>query len=85
MQSLLILLMTLMCFAIIPILSHAQTGSSPAINSSPISQPLTREGDLAVELAGALKLGITENGAEAEDLLTAADVATHNGCYPGYS
>ena len=53
-------------------------------NSSPISQPLIREGTLAVKLAGDLKLGITENEAEAEDLLGSAGIVPRNGWIADY-
>jgi len=78
------LLMLLMAFVMIPFIAHAQTGPPAATTNSPISQPLIREGTLAVKLAGDFKLGITENEAEAEDLLSTAGIAPRNGCYPGY-
>ena len=66
------------------ILAHAQTGPPLATNSSPISQPLIREGTLAVKLAGDLKLGITEDEAEAEDLLSSAGIVPRNGWIADY-
>jgi len=84
MKSLLIMLSILMAFVMIPILVHAQTGPPSATTSSPISQPLIREGTLAVKLAGDLKLGTTENEAEAEDLLSAAAISPRNGWIADY-
>ena len=66
------------------IAAHAQTGPPPATNSSPISQPLIREGTLAVKLAGDLQLVTTENETEAEDLLSAAGIAPRNGWIADY-
>jgi hypothetical protein len=84
MKSLLILVMTLMAFTIIPIIADAQTGPPPATTTSPISQPLIREGTLAVELTGDLNLGRTENESEAEELLSAAGIAPRNGWIADY-
>jgi len=67
-----------------PILSNAQADQPSAATSSPISQPLIREGTLAVKLAGDLKLGTTENEAEAEDLLSAAGISPRNGWIADY-
>ena len=83
MKSLLILLVILMVFAVTPVLSNAQVGQQ-ATASPPISQPLIREGTLAVELAGDLNLGVTENEAEAEDLLSSAGIAPHHGWIADY-
>ena len=72
-----------MAFAVTPVLSNAQIDQQ-AIASSPVSQPLIREGTLAVRLAGDLKVGATENEAEAEDLLSATGIAPHNGWIADY-
>jgi len=61
-----------------------QTGPPLPTNRSPISQPLIREGTLAVKLASDLKLGITENEAEAEELLSAAGIVPRNGWIADY-
>jgi uncharacterized membrane protein YgcG len=83
-KSLLVLLIILMASAMMPILSNSQTDQPSAATSSPISQPLIREGTLAVKLAGDLKLGTAENEAEAEDLLSAAGIAPRNGWIADY-
>ena len=83
MKNLFILLMILMAFAVMPELSCAQTDQQ-ATARSPISQPLIREGALAVTLAGDLKVGTTENEAEAEDLLSAVGIAPNNGWIADY-
>ncbi len=76
--------MILMAFVMIPFIVHAQTGPPAGTTSSAISQPLIREGTLAVKLAGDFKLGITENEAEAEDLLSTAGIAPRNGWIADY-
>ena len=61
-----------------PVGIHAQnvqgTGEQP-----PIAQPLVREGDLAVKLADALRLGKASSEAEAESLLANAGIIPRNG------
>lgn len=78
------LIIILMAVAMLSILAHAQTGLPPATKSSPISQPLIREGTLAVKLAADLKLGTTDNEAEAEDLLSSAGILPKNGWLADY-
>jgi len=84
MKGLLLMLIILMAFVMIPILSHTQTGPPSTTISSPISQPLIREGTLAVKLAADLKLGTTDNEAEAEDLLSSVGVMPQNGWMADY-
>ncbi len=60
--------------------SSAQNSSAPP----PISQPLIREGDFAVKLVSVLKLGTANSGAEAENVLTSADVVPKNGWISDY-
>jgi len=82
-KSLLVLLVIVTVFFVMS-LSNALTDPPSAITSSPISQPLIREGTLAVKLAADLQLGTTENEAEAEDLLNAAGIAPRNGWIADY-
>ena len=56
-----------------------QTSTSP-----PLSQPLVREGDFAIKLAGTLGLGATENETEAESALSNAGIAPRNGWIADY-
>ena len=58
----------------------AQTSQEGA----PISQPLVREGTLAVKLVESLKLGTTTSEVEAESLLVAAGIAPYNGWIADY-
>jgi hypothetical protein len=83
MKKVLILLIILMAFAFKPMLSIAQVDQQATANP-PVSQPLIREGTLAVKLAGDFKLGATENEAEAEDLLSAAGITPRNGWIADY-
>jgi len=83
MKSLLIFLSILMAFALIPTLSNAQTDQPSAANTL-LSPALIREGDLAVSLAGGLKLGSPQNEAEAEDELNAAGISPRNGWIADY-
>jgi hypothetical protein len=83
MKSLLILAIVLMGFAVMPVLSCAQTDQQ-ATAGSPLSQPLVREGALAVTLAGDLNRAATENEAEAEDLLSAVGITPRNGWIADY-
>ena len=62
---------------------RAQTG--PAMGEQPpIAPPLVREGDLAVKLSGALRLGAAANEAEAENLLANAGIMPRNGWIADY-
>jgi len=78
--SLIIALLIMAAFAAMPVLVNAQTyGTTP-----PPSQPLVREGTLAVRLADVLKLGPVAGEAEAESALSAAGIAPGNGWIADY-
>jgi len=83
MKTLFVLLIALMDFAMISLLVHAQAGPPSAISCSPMSQPLIREGTLTVQLASELRLGITENEAGAEGILSTAGLEPRTGCCQG--
>ena len=61
----------------------AQTTTTSA-KAPPISQALIREGDFAVKLAEALKVGQVQSEAEAESILTSAGVVPRNGWIADY-
>ncbi len=62
---------------------HAQ--SRPAAGEQPpIAQPLVREGDFAVKLVDALKLGTAASEAEAESVLGNAGITPRNGWIADY-
>ena len=60
-----------------------QTGK-PSTNAPPISQTLIREGDFAIKLAEALKVGRAQSEAEAESMLASAGIAPKNGWIADY-
>ena len=60
-----------------------QSGET-ATQPPPIAQALVREGDFAVQLAQALKMGQAKNEAEAESALTSAGIAPKNGWIADY-
>ena len=55
-----------------------------ATKAPPVSQPLVREGDLAVKLVEGLKIGTANNEAEAETMLGASGVVPKNGWIADY-
>jgi hypothetical protein len=70
-------------FVLIPAFSYAQTEQAVTA-SPPLSQPLVREGTLAIKLADDLNIGKPKNEAEAESMLNAASVAPLNGWIADY-
>ncbi len=83
MKSLKLALIVVALFIVAPAISGAQTDDMSAANP-PISQPLVREGTLALELADALKVGTTTNEAEAESMLGSVGIAPRNGWIADY-
>jgi hypothetical protein len=83
MRGLLVSLSILVIFALIPQSLYAQT-DQPQEGDSALSQPLIREGALAVRLAEALGLGTPENEAEGESLLSEAGISPRNGWIADY-
>ncbi|MGO9951098.1 MAG: hypothetical protein ACLPN1_02675 [Dissulfurispiraceae bacterium] len=78
-----VLLVMLIFFSVITVIAYSQTTLSPP-TASPLSQPLIREGTLAVKLVADLKLSNTDNEAEAEDLLSSVDILPKNGWIADY-
>jgi hypothetical protein len=66
-----------------PALVYAESGQAAA-GQAPISQPLVREGDLALKLADALGVGAATNEAEAEGVLAGIGIAPRNGWIADY-
>ena len=62
---------------------YAQSDQT-ATKAPPVSQPLVREGDFAVELVEVLNIGTADNEAEAETMLGASGVAPKNGWIADY-
>ncbi len=82
-SSLLVTLFVITGLSLFPLLAYAETGEADA-GKTPISQPLVREGTLAVTLVDALKLGPAANEAEAEGVLAGAGIAPRNGWMADY-
>ena len=64
-------------------LAMAQPEQTTAGNP-PLEQPLIREGDLAMKLVEALKLGTPESETEAESTLASVDITPRNGWIADY-
>ncbi len=64
----------------------AVSGQSDKIarQAPPINQPLIREGDFAIKLAEALKIGRAKSEAEAESMLASVGIAPKNGWIADY-
>jgi len=61
----------------------AQSGTTPT-QAPPIAQSLVREGDFAIKLVEALKVGQAKSQAEAESMLASAGIAPKNGWIADY-
>jgi hypothetical protein len=61
----------------------AKSGNT-ATQAPPIAQPLIREGDFAIKLAEALKIGQANSEAEAESMLASVGIAPDNGWIDDY-
>lgn len=72
-----------MAFLLLPLNSYGQSEQT-STGAPPISQALIPEGDFAVKLAIALKLGTPENEAQAEDILTSVGITSRNGWIADY-
>jgi hypothetical protein len=75
--------MITMTFLLLPLNMHAQSDQKSAA-TPPISQALVPEGEFAVKLASALKLGTPDNEAQAEDMLTSVGITPRNGWISDY-
>ena len=68
---------------LIPAVFYAQSEQT-ATQAPPVAQPLVREGDFAVKLVDALKIGTAQNEAEAETTLASSGIAPRNGWIADY-
>jgi len=68
---------------LMPLGAYAQLNQMPAGNP-PVAQPLVPEGDFAIKMVTALKLGTPESEAQAEDILISAGIAPRNGWIADY-
>jgi len=83
MKTLLVILATIMVLAMVPAITYGQEYQTDR-GSPPISQPLVREGTVALKLVDALTLGKTTSEAEAESLLSSAGISPRNGWIADY-
>lgn len=83
MKSLLVILATIMVFVMVPAITYGQAYQTDN-GSPPISQPLVREGTVALRLVEALAIGNTTSEAEAESLLSSAGISPRNGWIADY-
>jgi hypothetical protein len=65
-------------------LSKMEPSTPSQTQAPPIAQTLTREGDFAIKLAEALKIGQAKSEAEAESMLASAGIAPKNGWIADY-
>ena len=79
----LFVMVTIMAFLLLSLNAQAQPDQKSA-GSPPISQTLVPEGDFALKLATALKVGTPTDEAQAEDMLTSAGIAPKNGWIADY-
>jgi len=70
-------------FLLVPAMAYTES-EQLASNTPPVSQPLVPEVDFALKLFTALKLGTTNNEAQAEDMLTSVGIAPKNGWIADY-
>ena len=68
---------------LVPFVVYGQSEQT-ATNAPPVGQALTPEGDFALRLVEALKLGTSATETEAEDTLTNAGIAPKNGWISDY-
>src|SRR4030042_819664 len=68
---------------IMPFMVYAQSEQTPA-QAPPVEQSLVPEGDFAPRLVPALKMGMTENEAEAVDMLSSVGITPRNGWIANY-
>jgi len=80
----LLIIMISISFLIVPSMVYAQSEQTAANVPPAVSQPLVPEGDFALKLVSALKLGTADNEAQAEDMLTSAGIAPRNGWIADY-
>lgn len=78
-----VIIITMTGLLLMPGLMNAQSEQTTAANP-PVAQPLVREGDFAVKLVEALKLGTAASETEAESMLGSVGIAPRNGWIADY-
>jgi hypothetical protein len=69
--------------SLFPFVAYGQSEQS-ASKAPPVEQALVPEGDFALKLVEALKMGMAENEAQAEDMLSSVGIAPRNGWIADY-
>lgn len=82
-SSLVTVILMLTGLLLVPIAVFSETAQGTA-GKAPISQPLVREGAFAVKLVESLKMGATQDEAQAENILVTVGVAPRNGWIADY-
>lgn len=70
-------------FLLTPLIVYAQSNQMPT-GTPPVAQSLVPEGDFALKLVTALKLGTPISEAQSEDMLTSVGIAPRNGWIADY-
>jgi hypothetical protein len=87
-----IVTLSIVSLLLLPLAAYTEPVTAVTVTSSeegrsappPISQPLVREGDFAINLVSALNLGTATGGADAENILASAGIAPKNGWISDY-
>ena len=91
----LIILITIAGLFLLPMTAFSEPVDTPSavqpveqntasLKPPPVAPSLVREGDFAVKLADALKIGAPQNEAAAESMLASINIAPHNGWIADY-
>jgi hypothetical protein len=83
MRKLYIVALAIAGLLLMPLAGYAQSEQKTS-TGPPVAQPLVREGEFAVELVQALKIGTAQNEADAETMLTSSGIAPKNGWIADY-
>jgi hypothetical protein len=78
-----IVMSMLVGFLLLPSMVNAQSNQMTT-GAPPVAQPLVPEGDFALKLVPALKLGTPNSEAQAEDMLTSVGITPKNGWIADY-
>ncbi|MGZ3494777.1 MAG: hypothetical protein ACXWM6_09140, partial [Thermodesulfobacteriota bacterium] len=75
----LVIIMIAFSLMIMPFTAYGQLKQGSSNSPPPVSQQLVPEGEFAMKLVTALKLGTASNEAQAEEMLTSIGIAPKNG------
>jgi hypothetical protein len=80
----LLAIMLAFSLTILPFAVYGQSEQTASNSLPPVSQQLVPEGNFALKLVPALKLGTANNEAQAEDMLASVGIAPKNGWIADY-